>query len=98
MQQGFPVKKQIEREIAFLNTPAYAEAHAEFAEYVRLLQDARTADDLRGLRTALFYDGNPRQKAIAPVVAEHKPRAKERIERLKAIEPKPTRELQAANA
>lgn len=98
MQPSFPNKKQIEREMAILNTPAFMEAQPEMVGYVRLLQSARTAGDLRQLRTALFYDMNLRQKALTEVVAEHKPRAKARIEQLKAIEPKPKPQLREANA
>jgi hypothetical protein len=84
MQPSFPNKKQIEREMAILNTPAYMEAQPEVVGYVRLLQSARTADDLRRLRTTLFYDMNLRQKALAAVVAERKPQAKARIEQLRS--------------
>ena len=43
MQSGFPTKKQIERELAILNTPTYQEARDRFSAYVRQLQLASTA-------------------------------------------------------
>lgn len=98
MQQVFPSKKQIEREIAILNTPPYQEAREDFVRYVRQLQQARSASDIRRLQFALIADVNLRQKALAEVIAEHEPPAKARIAQLVQQEPKPKEALQAAQA
>lgn len=93
-----PSKKLLEREIAILNTPPYVEARDSFVAYVRRLQAAETARELAALHRELVFDVNARQKALAEVKAEHKGSAKARIEELKMIEPKPTKELAAAQA
>lgn len=98
MKTGFPSKKQIKREIAILNTPTYQEAQEQFVAYVRSLQEARTATDLRVLQRELVLDLNGRQKALADVLAEHRPQAKARIQELMVLEPKPKKELRAAQA
>src|SRR6266540_4422234 len=95
---SFPSKKQIERELSILNTPTYMEAWESFVEYVRQLQDSRTATDLRMLQRELVFDVNGRQKALAAVVAEHAGEAKAKIEFLKAVEPRPKAELAGAQA
>jgi len=98
MSSGFPSKKQIEREIAILNTPTYVEARESFMELVRKLQQARTADDLRALQHELILDVNGRQKALGEVVAERRGKATAKIERLRTLEPKPKAELAEAQA
>ena len=98
MQQSFPSKKQIEREMLILNTPSYREARDDFVRYVRGLQQARSANDIRGLQFALIADVNLRQKALTEVVAEHEPPAKARIAELVRQEPKPKDALRAAQA
>jgi hypothetical protein len=98
MQQAFPSKKQIERELAILNTPPYQDARDDFVRYVRRLQDARCATDIRRLQRELITDVNLRQKALNEVVAEHKPPARARIEQLVKQEPKPKDALRAAQA
>jgi hypothetical protein len=96
MQTGFPAKKQIEQELAILNTPTYQDARDTFISYVRLLQNARTAGDLRILQRELILDVNARQKALAEVIAERRPPVDAEIERLKAMKPPPKNELAAA--
>lgn len=96
MQNAFPSKRQIEREIAILNTPPYFEARDSFTDYVRRLQVASSAGELASLHRELILDVNARQKALAEVKAEHTGRAKAEIARLKAVEPKPKTELGAA--
>jgi hypothetical protein len=98
MQHGFPSKKQIELELAILNTPTYQEAREVFVGYVRKLQEARSATDIRLLQRELVLDVNGRQKALAEVVAEHRPVAKARIEELLKVDPKPKEELRAQQA
>src|SRR5258708_10982863 len=98
MAYGFPSKKQIERELAIMNTPTYREARERFTVYVRQLQQAVTATDLRLLQRELVLDVNGRQKALAEVIAEHQPVAKARIRELTGVEPKPKEELRAAQA
>lgn len=98
MRRAFPSKKLIEREIAILNTPPYQEARDTFVAYVERLQAATTAGELSALHRELVFDVNARQKALAEVKQEHKGRAEAEIERLKEIEPKPTKELGAAQA
>jgi len=98
MQQVFPSRKQMEREIAILNTPPYQEAREDFVRYVRQLQQARSASDIRRLQFALIADVNLRQKALAEVIAEHEPPAKARIAQLAQQEPKPKEALRAAQA
>ncbi len=97
MQSGFPSNKQIQREMAILNTPTYQDARSSFVSYVQRLQDARSTTDLRLLQRDLVFDVNGRQKALAEVVAEHRSRAKADIDRLKKNEPKPKAKLAAAN-
>ncbi|MDX6439454.1 MAG: hypothetical protein QOF45_2037 [Gaiellaceae bacterium] len=92
----FPSRKQIERELAILNTPTYQEAHEGLAAYIRRLQEATTATELRLLQRDLVLDTNARQKALAEFVAERRPPAKARIDELKSREPKPKLELAAA--
>src|SRR5579872_3511771 len=98
MQQVFPSRKQMEREIAILNTPPYQEAREDFVRYVRQLQQARSASDIRRLQFALIADVNLRQEALAEVIAEHEPPAKARIAQLAQQEPKPKEALRAAQA
>lgn len=98
MSNGFPSKKQIERETAILNTPTYQESRESFVAYVERLQQARTAADIRALHREVVFDVNARQKALAEVVAEHKGKAGATIDRLKSVRPKPKGELAAAQA
>jgi hypothetical protein len=98
MESRFPSKKQIRRELAILNTPTYQEVREPFAAYVRQLQQAQTATDMRLLQRELVFDINGRQKALREVIAEHEPAAKERIRELTALEPKPKEELRAQQA
>jgi hypothetical protein len=96
VQWNFPSKKQIEREIAILNTPLYCEARDGFVSYVARLQAARSASDLRDLQRDLIIDINGRQKALVEVIGEHKPEAQAQIEQLRKIEPMPKANLAAA--
>lgn len=45
MQQVYPSNKQMEREMAILNTPSYLEARGDFVRYVCGLQQARSDPD-----------------------------------------------------
>jgi hypothetical protein len=98
MQSAFPSKKRIHREIAIINTPTYQEARERFVAYVGQLQDAGTASDLRMLQRELVLDLNGRQKALAEVIADHRPEAQARIRELQAVEPKPKDKLRAEQA
>jgi hypothetical protein len=98
MSTGIPSKKQIEREIAILDTPAYGEARESFLGYVERLQEARTANDLRALQRDLILDVNGRQKAVAGVVEQRRSEANARIDHLRGLKPKPTSELAQAQA
>lgn len=98
MQSGFPSKKQMERELAILNTPTYQEAREPIAAYVRQLQAAQTATDIRLLQRQLVLDINCRQKALAEVIAEHEPAAKARIRALTVLEPKPKDDIREQQA
>ena len=84
-----PSKKQIERELAILNTAPYQESRDDVVWYVQQLQRARSASDVCRLQRALITDVNLRQKALIEFVAEHEPPAKARFAQLVKQEPKP---------
>lgn len=97
-QHDFPSKKQIERELEIMNTPPYQEGRETFVRYIRQLQDARGATDLRRLQLDLIADVNLRKKALDEVVAELEPPAKAQKALLVQQEPKPREALRVVEA